>query len=76
MLKELFEKIDATFGMDTFFAGMAFKFKRGIVMIDQYEDGFIAELCPNMLSHHYPNNLNKSCKTFEDVIDFIETHAI
>jgi hypothetical protein len=48
MLDKLFELIDEKYGSDTFFVGLAFKFKNGIAMIDKYfddeiEDGFIVE---------------------------------
>jgi hypothetical protein len=48
MLDKLFELIDEKYGSDTFFVGLAFKFKNGIAMVDKYfddeiDDGFIVE---------------------------------
>jgi hypothetical protein len=48
MLDQLFEKIDERYGADTFFMGLAFKFERGIALIDKHfaddiDDGFIVE---------------------------------
>lgn len=48
MLDKLFELIDEKYGNDTFFVGLAFKFKKGIAIIDKYfdddiDDGFVVE---------------------------------
>ncbi|OBZ12121.1 hypothetical protein A8L34_16085 [Bacillus sp. FJAT-27264] len=48
MLDKLFELIDKSYGRDTFFMGLAFKFDKGIAMIDKHfaeniDDGYVVE---------------------------------
>jgi hypothetical protein len=48
MLDKLFELIDENYGSDTFFIGLAFKFEKGIAMIDKHfaddiDNGFVVE---------------------------------
>lgn len=48
MLDQLFELIDEKYGDHTFFMGLAFKFEKGIAIIDKHfaddiDDGFAVE---------------------------------
>lgn len=48
MLDKVFELMDEEYGSDTFFVGLAFKFKNGIAFVDKYfddeiDDGFVIE---------------------------------
>ncbi|MGG1442320.1 hypothetical protein ABE354_09690 [Brevibacillus laterosporus] len=38
LLDNLFTQITSSFGRDTYFMGLAFRFKKGIVVIDIYEN--------------------------------------
>lgn len=48
MLDRLFELIDGDYGSEAFFMGLAFKFEKGIAIIDKHfsddiDDGFVVE---------------------------------
>ncbi|MBM7110381.1 hypothetical protein SAM19_03784 [Brevibacillus laterosporus] len=50
MLDSLFKQITSTYGRDTDFMGLAFRFKKGIAIIDIHNDGSEAEYIVEFVS--------------------------
>ncbi|CCF16579.1 hypothetical protein BLGI_4548 [Brevibacillus laterosporus GI-9] len=50
MLDSLFEQMNSTYGRDTEFMGLAFRFKKGIAIIDFHNDGNVAKYIVEFVS--------------------------
>ncbi|MWV43103.1 hypothetical protein GRF59_05620 [Paenibacillus sp. HJL G12] len=78
MLDHLFQKIDGSYGEDAFFMGLAFKFEKGIAIIDKHfdeeiADGFILEWVSFMEMAH---PISVVCKDTDELFLILKEVAL